>query len=488
MDVRSTSDIEYLRQLALVQKSQIEQLLRVLSSKCKELETLKGDTSELQRTLGLVELLQRKAADAAKAEAKAAEETPKPPRPKRPGHGPTAQPSLPRIPEVCALSGADLVCDACRDEMAELEGQAERSEMIDVIEVQYRIVAVERKKYVCTCGGSVKTAPGPARAIPGGRYSLPFAVKVAVDKYLDHLPLERQVRIMARHGLTVTSQALWDQLWQVAQWLRPTWAALLATALKQRVIGIDQTCWPNLDKKPSKNWQMWCVTADRIVYHSIRGDKGTESFVDLIGGYEGCVVCDAAKTHESGARASPGIILCGCWAHVRRYFDEAEVDHPEARVALDLIRTLYDIDEAAANAEERGVLRSTQSRAVIESLQVWLRSQRTLKTTTIGRAVRYTLACWPRLVRFLDDPAIWLDNNPTERGLRGPVVGRRNHFGSKSRRGTEVAAILYSLIETAKLCGVDPAAYLIEACSRAQRAPGTVLLPADFAAELSGAA
>lgn len=488
MDVRSTADIEYLRQLALVQKSQIEQLLRVLSSKCKELEALKGDSGELQRTLDLVETLHRKAADEAKAETKSLESETKPPRPKHPGHGPTDQPSLPRISEKCELPADERTCDACGGVLEELEGAAECSELIDVVEVEYRIVQVERQKYVCACGGCVKTAPGPDRAIPGGRYSQGFAIKVAIDKYLDHLPLERQVRIMARHGLTVTSQALWDQIWQIAQWLRPSWAALLAAALTQRVIGVDQTCWPNLGKKPQKSWQMWCVTADRIVYHSIRDDKGTASFVDLIGDYSGFVVCDAAKTHESGARASPGILLCGCWAHVRRYFSECEADHPEARVALDLIGKLYDIDAEASDAGDLAVLRDTQSRAVTDSLRVWLLAQLGLRTTTIGRAVRYTRGCWPRLIRFLEDPEIWLDNNPTERGLRGPVVGRRNHFGSKSRRGTEVAAILYSLIETAKLCGVDPAKYLAEACRRARQAPGTVLLPSTFAAEVDSQA
>ena len=92
------------------------------------------------------------------------------------------------------------------------------------------------------------------------------------------------------------------------------------------------------------------------------------------------------------------------------------------------------------------------------------------------------MAYWDRLTRFVDDPAIWLDNNRTERGIRGAVVGRRNHFGSKSRRGTEAAAILYSLVETAKLHDVDPDSYLIAAC-RQQRDEGTVLMPWDFKAD-----
>ncbi len=93
-----------------------------------------------------------------------------------------------------------------------MAGQFETSEMIDFVEVSYRLVQVKQQKYVCRCGGCVETAPGPERAMPGGRYSLAFAIKVAVDKYLDHIPLARQERILARHGLVVTSQTLWDQL------------------------------------------------------------------------------------------------------------------------------------------------------------------------------------------------------------------------------------------------------------------------------------
>jgi transposase len=105
-----------------------------------------------------------------------------------------------------------------------------------------------------------------------------------------------------------------------------------------------------------------------------------------------------------------------------------------------------------------------------------------LKTTSLGGAIRYALGIWSRLTLFLEDPEIWLDNNRTERGLRGPVIGRRNHFGSKSARGTVVAATMYSLVESAKATGLDPIAYLVEAATRAQRSPGAVLLPGDVGA------
>jgi transposase len=98
----------------------------------------------------------------------------------------------------------------------------------------------------------------------------------------------------------------------------------------------------------------------------------------------------------------------------------------------------------------------------------------------LGKAIGYTSGLWLGLVRFVEDPKIPLDTNGVERALRGVAVGRKNHHGSRSKRGTRVAALLYSLIESAKLCGVEPRAYLREATLRAARNPGTVTLPRDF--------
>lgn len=115
----------------------------------------------------------------------------------------------------------------------------------------------------------------------------------------------------------------------------------------------------------------------------------------------------------------------------------------------------------------------------IDDFKTWLDAQATLRSTSIGNAIGYTLDNWERLNVFVKDVRVPLDNNATERGIRGPVVGRRNHFGSKTSLGTDVASIFYSLIETAKLVGVNPAAYLLEAARAHDR--GEILLPQDFA-------
>lgn len=214
--------------------------------------------------------------------------------------------------------------------------------------------------------------------------------------------------------------------------------------------------------------------------HRIRDDKSAATFGALVGDYHGVIVADALGTHEAGARASPGIVLAGCWAHVYRRFEEAAPDHPDAERALAWIGALYDIDhDAAGDLTRSAELRRAKAPAILDELKAWLWIQAELKTISIGKAAAYTLGIWDRLTRFVHDARIPLDNNATERAIRGPVVGRKNHYGSKSRRGTEVASTLYSILETCKLHDVDPAAYLLEAAVLAER--NEVLLPWDFA-------
>ncbi|MGH2907602.1 MAG: IS66 family transposase, partial [Solirubrobacterales bacterium] len=201
-----------------------------------------------------------------------------------------------------------------------------------------------------------------------------------------------------------------------------------------------------------------------------------DTFRALVGTYEGVIVCDAAATHGAGARGSSKIVLAGCWAHCFRKFEDAEPDHPEARAAMTRIGALYEIDARADGDPVRlAELRRTESAAVLAEFKTWLWEQAVLKSLSIGNAAGYVIANWDRLTRFLDDSRIPLDNNATERGIRGPVVGRRNHYGSKSRAGTQVASSFYSLLETAKLHGIDAAAYLRAAVLAADG--GEVLLP-----------
>lgn len=478
-DLEREQDIEELRRIALAQQAQIQILLDALTKQNKELAKYKG-SKDAQLTLKMLHELQAKAKAAQEALARAEAAQPKEKK-TRASSGPTEQPRLPIIEQVFHLDDADRSCPSCGGGLTPMKGQFDESEMIDVVEVEYRVVKVKQQKYVCRCGGCVETAPGPERALPGSRYSLPFAVKVVLDKWLDHIPLDRQVRIHDRHGLTVTSQTLWDLAYSVAKRLAPVDDALMQHVLAQPVMGLDQTSWPRLETDATKPWQMWAMTAPGVVVHRIRDDKSAATFRELVGGYRGVIIADALGTHEAGARASPDIVLAGCWAHVYRRFEEAAPDHPDADRALAWIGALYELDRTAGADETlRAELRRAKAPAILDALNAWLWSQAENTAVSIGKAAGYTIGIWDRLTRFVGDARIPLDNNATERSIRGPVVGRKNHYGSRSRSGTEVASRLYSILETCKLHDVDPAAYLnaaVIACAR-----GELLLPWNYAA------
>ena len=481
VDLDREQDIEELRRIAHAQQAQIRLLLEAIEKQNRELAKYKGGKGDAQLTLKMLETLQAKAKAAQEALARAeAAQKDKPARKPRTSSGPTEQSRLPIIEREFLLDDADRTCPSCGGGLAAMKDQFDESEMIDVVEVEYRVVKVKQQKYVCRCGGCVETAPGPERALTGSRYSLAFAIKVVLDKWLDHIPLERQVRILDRHGLTVTSQTLWDLAYALAKRLTLVDDALMKYTLEQPVIGLDQTGWPRLETDATKPWQMWALTAPGVVVHRIRDDKSAATFGALVGNYRGVIIADALGTHEAGARASPGIVLAGCWAHVYRRFEEAMPDHPEAERALAWIGALYEIDRRAGDdGALRAELRRTQAPPILDELKAWLWTQAEITSLSIGKAAAYTIGIWDRLTRFVDDARIPLDNNATERSIRGPVVGRKNHYGSKSRRGTEVASRLYTILETCKLHDIDPAAYLHAAIIAADR--GELLLPWSFA-------
>jgi len=185
------------------------------------------------------------------------------------------------------------------------------------------------------------------------------------------------------------------------------------------------------------------------------------------------------------------MVLAHCWAHMRRKFFELRGSFPKpCAEILDLIRELYLIEKKCARGpagdEGRRELRDRESREVIDTIEAWV--YRTVPTclpeSGLHKAIGYMVHMWPGLVLFLDDPRIPLDNNGTERAARGPVVGRKNHYGSRSLRGTEIAATFYSLVESAKLNGLSPRFYL-RVAARAGLRGEQVPLPHEVKAMLA---
>jgi transposase len=399
------------------------------------------------------------------------------------GHGPREQLELAVVEREHELDVPDRVCTSCGEPLAEMKGQFEESEEVDVLERQFVLVRHKRKKYRCTCGGCVDTALGPDKLIPGGRYSVDFAVSVAIAKYADHLPLERQVRMMKRQGLIIDSQTLWDQINALAKWLEVLHGRLHQHVLGHDVIGADETFWRLMDNGgDNKRWQTWAVTCEDAVCYQIHDSRSAHAASEVLAGYSGLVLCDGYGAYESLQKRSGEFQLAHCWAHVRRKFVEAEEHAPEpCKQVLHLIGQLYEVERECLTDEARALARSERSRDILKQIHAWALEQRALPQSPLGKAIKYMGGLWPGLVRFIDEPRLALDNNATERALRGVVLGRKNHYGSRSERGTQVAALFYSLIESAKLAGVEPDGYLRAAAHAAVRKQ-PIPLPHELAA------
>lgn len=256
-------------------------------------------------------------------------------------------------------------------------------------------------------------------------------------------------------------------------------------------ITVVETWWRFLQGRGAPRWWAWSVTREDAVAYTILESRSQNAARHVLNDYTGIVMADGYGAYDALARAGPSFTLAHCWAHVRRKFVEAESHYPgPGGEVLDLIGQLYAVERACpaldptASAEVheharqlRGAARREQSIAIVDAIRAWAYRQRALPESSLGKAIAYMLGLWVGLTRFLGDARIPLDNNATERGLRGMVLGRNNHYGSRSKRGTQVAALFYSLIETAKLAGVNPKTYLLAAAHAALENPGTVTLP-----------
>jgi transposase len=497
LDLDSEKDPQILRQAAKLLVGENKRLVDKVVALTSENLALKGASpADLQLRLAQLEAqlaVKNKLLFGKSSEKRAVEKTEAPERKPRVGHGPREQPALPVVEKVFELDAADLGCPKCGKKLSAFKGQFEESEEITVVERRFVLAKQKRQKYRCECNACIETAPGPVKLFSGARYSVDFAIEVVIAKYLDHAPLERQVRIMAREGLVVDSQTLWDQIERLARILGDAKEALHVYVLAHAVIGADETRWRLLDGKgrdtgEAKQWQVWAVAAPDAVAYCIEDSRSAEAAKKALRDFKGAVMADGYGVYESLAKAPGSFILANCWAHVRRKYLDVEHAFPaQVREVVDLIGEIYAVDRLCPTGppgdDLRRRLRNERSREVVERIRAWAvtAKTRTLPESGLVKAIDYMLGMWKGLVRFLDDPRIPLDNNGTERGLRGVVVGRKNHYGSKSRRGTEVAAIFYSLIESAKLAGVEPKAYLrraVEAALRGEKAP----LPHELAA------
>lgn len=370
------------------------------------------------------------------------------------------------------LGSEERRCPGCGEEMASIGEDV--SEIMELVPAHFRVHEHHRLKYACwRCKETVVTAPGPAKLIDKGLAGSGLLAHVVQSKYEDHIPLNRLSEIYERGGVDIATSTMCGWVAAVADEVRPVVDRIWEKAISSHTLQTDGSGLKVLDRDDPEGVRkgtMWCCVGDEkyVVFHYAPTGAGEDGPWRFLGGREGYLQADAASVFDrlyNGERGRATEV--GCWAHARRKFHALKDSDVRVAYPLKLISQLYRVEELTdrrrLSAKEREALRRERSGAILERYQRWLR--RTVAKdppqSALAKACAYSLNHWDALTQFLDDGLLPLDNNLCERQIRSLAVGRKNYLFAGSNAGAERAAILYSLLRTAALEGIDTYAYLI---------------------------
>jgi transposase len=406
---------------------------------------------------------------------------------------------LPR--EVQTIQPKEEACPDCGGTLHKLGEEV--SEILERVPARCYVIRQVRVKLACASCDKIVQGKAPSRPIERGMAGPGLLAHVLVSKYADHLPLYRQAEIFAREGVELDRATLADWVAGTSQLLEP-----LAEMLRQHVMNAEKlhaddvpvpVLAPGLGK--TKTGRLWTYVRDDrpagdttppAVWFAYTPDRKGEHPKEHLKKFQGTLQADGYAGFDQ-IYAAGSIQEAACWAHVRRKFYDIQVAHKSAVAAeaLERIAALYAIEKEIHgwSPEERRAVRNDRSRPLLESMKQWLDEilGRLSRKSDTAMAVRYALGRWEALMRYCDDGRLEIDNNAAERSLRAVALGRKNYLFAGSDRGGESAAVLYSLIGTAKLNGINPEAYLRNVLSRIAEHPINriaELLPWNVAAEL----
>ncbi|MFV8836510.1 IS66 family transposase [Aquisalimonas sp. APHAB1-3] len=350
------------------------------------------------------------------------------------------------------------------------------SEVLEYVPASFKVIRHIRPKHRCGQCGTINQAPAAERPIERGLAGPGLLAQVLVAKYADHLPLYRQSAIYAREGVHLTRSTLADWVGASSALLAPLGEALQRHILAGATVHADDTPVPLLapGRGQTRTARLWTYVRDEraadgemppaVVFRYSPDRKGLHpqrhlrEFTGVLqaDGYAGFrPLYDTGRVQEAA-----------CWAHVRRKFHDIDQGNgsPLAREALERIGALYAIeaDLRGKPPDVRRAERQARAGPALDDLHTWFtdKLQRVSAKSTFAVAVRYALERWTALTRYRDDGRVEIDNNAAERALRTVALGRKNYLFAGSDRGGDSAALIYSLIGTARLNGVDPYAYL----------------------------
>lgn len=367
------------------------------------------------------------------------------------------------------------------------------SELLDMIVAQIKVIEIARIKKSCRRCEKMVQVPAPSRPIPGSMAGPNLLAYILVSKFDDHLPLYRLNEIFARMGADIPDSTLVDWCGRAMKVLQPLTERIEAEIMASDLLHCDDTPIRVLDRsrrdkglgKGVKQGRIWVYVRDQrpwdgaappgAVYYFAPDRKGEHVRQHLLGS-SGILQADAYagfnKLYEKRADGSRQFREAACWAHLRRDFHDIWTSDKSqiAREALDRIGKLYDIEREIAGqpAEARLRARQTKSKPKVEALRKWAEQQLTRipGKGDLAKAFRYGLSRWPSFCLFLEDGRVAIDNNAAERAMRPIGIGRKNWLFAGADSGAETLARAMTLVETAKLNGLDPQAYLADVLDR----------------------
>lgn len=362
------------------------------------------------------------------------------------------------------------------------------TETLEVVPRTWKVIQTVREKFTCRECEKISQTLAPFHATPRGWAGPQFLSTIIVEKFGQHQPLNRQIERYRREGVDLSSSTIGDQIGACSAALQPLFERIEAHTFKADRLHGDDTTVPVMAIGKTKTGRFWTYIRDdqpsggpappaAIFYYS--PDRKGEHPQGHLAKYNGVLQADAyggyGQLYEGGR-----IQEAGCWAHARRkFFELADLRqalvHPLAVEAVHRIDALMAIERElnGATPEQRWRVRQERSAPLVADLEAWMRRMkpRLAKHSEVTKAIDYLLKRWPAFVRFLEDGRICMTNNAAERALRGIALGRKSWLFAGSDRGGERAAVMYSLIGTAKLNKVDPQAWLADVLGRIAEHP-----------------
>lgn len=319
----------------------------------------------------------------------------------------------------------------------------------------------------------IVTAGSESSLLPGMGYTTEFVASVVADKYISHMPLERQAREMESLGLTGIKNSTLSRFAALgAASLEPLAEMILKDDIlsaPEIALHIDETPW-KIQNKREANGHMWVMSHRRGAYYMFAPSRSASVLKEKLAEFKGVAITDGWKSYDTLA-SDLGLPHAYCWAHARREFLPLENHDPTIKPILDNIDRLFAIEREPKDFESLRRLRLEQSASVAAKLHEMLiyelpnsRSQSQKR-----KAIKYTLKRWAGLTLFLDDVRIPMSNNEAERTIRHAVMGRKNYYGSGSHTGAATAATLFTIIESAKKNDLDPRTFILMSLQRVAR-------------------